>query len=72
MPQNFCEITTLNVHVVPAKSTVEISQNLVAFSEYMNFTYFCFVTKFCKCFGDGFVQVTPGINDENILDHVDS
>jgi hypothetical protein len=39
MPQNFCEITTLNVHVVPAKSTVEISQNLVAFSEYMNFTY---------------------------------
>ena len=37
MPQNFCEITTLNVHVVPAKSTVEISQNLVAFSEYMNF-----------------------------------
>ena len=30
----FCKIST----VVPVKSTVEISQYFVAFSEYMNFT----------------------------------
>ena len=34
----FCEIST--VDVVPVKSTVEISQNFIAFSEYMNFTYY--------------------------------
>ena len=37
----FCEISTLllsYVVVVPVKSKVEISQNFVAFSEYMNFT----------------------------------
>mgnify|MGYP007025463004 CR=1 FL=1 len=37
----FCEISTLlltKVHTV--KSKVEISQNLVAFSEYMNFTVY--------------------------------
>ena len=34
----FCEISTLDLsYVVPVKSTVEISQNFVAFSEYMNF-----------------------------------
>ena len=34
----FCEISTLLLsYVVPVKSTVEISQNFVAFSEYMNF-----------------------------------
>ena len=38
MPQNICEITTLDLsYVVPVKSTMEISQNFVAFSEYMNF-----------------------------------
>ena len=38
MPQIFCEIATLDLfYVVPVKSTVEISQNFVAFSEYMNF-----------------------------------
>ena len=38
MPQNFYGITTLDLsYVVPVKSTVEISQNFVAFSEYMNF-----------------------------------
>ena len=37
--QEFCEITTLDLsHVVTVKSTVEISQNFVAFSEYMSFT----------------------------------
>ena len=37
-PQNFCEISTLLLsYVVPVKSKVEISQNFVAFSEYMNF-----------------------------------
>ena len=34
----FCEIFTLLLsHVVPVKSKVKISQNFVAFSEYMNF-----------------------------------
>ena len=33
------EISTVDLfYVVPVKSTVEISQNFVAFSEYMNFT----------------------------------
>ena len=36
----FCEISTfLLFYVVPVKSKVEISQNFVAFSEYMNFKY---------------------------------
>ena len=35
----FCEISTVDLsYVVPVKSTVEISQDFVAFSEYMNFT----------------------------------
>ena len=35
----FCEISTLLLsYVVPVKRKVEISQNVVAFSEYMNFT----------------------------------
>ena len=35
----FCEISTVDLsYVVPVKSTVEILQNFVAFSEYMNFT----------------------------------
>ena len=35
----FGEISTLLLsYVVPVKSKVEISQNFVAFSEYMNFT----------------------------------
>ena len=33
----FCEISTEDLsYVVPVKSTVEISQNFVAFTEYMN------------------------------------
>ena len=40
--QKFCEITTLDLsYVVAVKSTVEISQNFVDFSEYMNFNLFC-------------------------------
>ena len=36
---NFWEISTVDLsYVVTVKSTVEISQNFVAFSEYMNFT----------------------------------
>ena len=36
---NFCEISTLLLsYVVPVKSKVDILQNFVAFSEYMNFT----------------------------------
>ena len=35
----FCEISTVYLsYVVTVKYTVEISQNFVAFSEYMNFT----------------------------------
>ena len=35
----FCEISTLLLsYVVPVKNKVEISQNFVAFSEYMSFT----------------------------------
>ena len=38
-PTIFCEISTVDLsYVLTAKSTVEISQNFVAFSEYMNFT----------------------------------
>ena len=34
----FCEISIVNLfYVVKVKSTVEISQNFMAFSEYMNF-----------------------------------
>ena len=34
----FCKISTVDLsYVVPVKSMVEISQNVVAFSEYMNF-----------------------------------
>ena len=34
----FCEISPKNLsYVVPVQSSVEISQNFVAFSEYMNF-----------------------------------
>ena len=34
----FCEISTVDLsYVVTVKSSVEISQNFVAFSEYMNF-----------------------------------
>ena len=36
----FCEISTVDLsYVVPVKSSVEISKNFVAFSEYMNFTF---------------------------------
>ena len=38
---NFCEISNVYLsYVVTVKSTVEISQNFVAFSEYMNFNSF--------------------------------
>ena len=36
---NFCKISTLRLsYVVTVKSSVEISQSFVAFSDYMNFT----------------------------------
>ena len=39
------EISTLLLsYVVPVKSKVEILQNFVAFSEYMNFTYYNFLS----------------------------
>ena len=37
---HFCKISTVDLtYIVTVKSTVEISQNFVAFSEYMNFKY---------------------------------
>ena len=37
----FCKISTVDLfYVVPVKSTVEVLQNSVAFSEYMNCTRF--------------------------------
>ena len=37
----FCEISTIDLsYVVPVKSTVEILQNFVVFSEYVNFKQF--------------------------------
>ena len=38
----FCEIFTLLLSYVPVKSKVKISQNFVAFSEYMNFIHIRF------------------------------
>ena len=39
----FCKISTVDLsYVVTVKSMVEISQNCVAFSKYMNFTFFPF------------------------------
>ena len=39
----FCEISTIDLsYVVPVKSTVEILQNFVAFSEYMNYKSQCY------------------------------
>ena len=40
--QNVCEMTTLDLsYAVTVKSTVQILQNFVAFSEYMNFITIC-------------------------------
>ena len=37
----FCEVSTVDLsYVVPVKSMAEISQNFVAFSDYMNFKIF--------------------------------
>ena len=42
----FCEISTLLLsYVVPVKFKVEISQNFVSFSEYMNFTRYTLFAK---------------------------
>ena len=49
--KKFCEISTLFLsYVVPVKSKLEISQNFVAFSEYMNFTILGTILEpsFCK------------------------
>ena len=47
--QKFCEIFTLLLsYVALVKSKVKISQNFVAFSEYMNFTNKVFAGHFCS------------------------
>ena len=44
----FCETSTLFLsYVVPVKSKVKISQNFVAFSEYMNFISLLIGDEFC-------------------------
>ena len=44
-----CKIFTLLLsYLVPVKSKVKISQNFVAFSEYMNFNYDLFDRKITK------------------------
>ena len=46
--KNFCKISTVDLsYVVTVKSTVEILQNIVAFSEYINFTIIE-ILKFCR------------------------
>ena len=48
---NFCEIFALLLSfVVPVKSKVKISQNFVAFSEYMNFKLGSFLSFYVKAF----------------------
>ena len=42
--------TLLLFYVVPFKSKVKISQNFVAFSEYMNFTFWCEENSYGLCF----------------------
>ena len=43
MATHFCEISTVDLsYVVMVKSTVDILQKCVAFSEYMNFTWYAF------------------------------
>ena len=47
----FCKISTLLLcYLVPVKSKMEISQNFVAFSEYMKFTYVNRIEKYLQCF----------------------
>ena len=47
----FSEISTVDLsYVVTVKSTVEISQNFVAFSEYMNFNTLCILTTYLNFF----------------------
>ena len=60
--QKICKITNLDLsYVVTVKSTMEILQNFVAFSEYMNFTkcnsWVCFERKW------------GGISSSNMLTH---
>ena len=44
--KKFCEISTVDLsYVVTVKSTMEILQNFVAFSEYMNFNNFPYHTQ---------------------------
>ena len=58
MATRFCEISNLDLsYIVKVKSTVEISQNFVAFSEYMNFTYYDF---FFHCFYSKIVLIEKG------------
>ena len=66
MATKFCEIFTLLLfYVVPVKSMVKISQNFVAFSEYMNFTTYEFylASEYAFAFADN--KKVAGYNDKN-------
>ena len=55
----FCEISTLLLsYVVPVKSKVEISQNFVAFSEYVNFAILTALQFVYHFIVDTFLQFT--------------
>ena len=60
---NFCKIATVDLsYVTTVKSTLEILQDFVAFSEYMNFkvSYYRFAQRFEEM---GFAACLPSKND---------
>ena len=58
----FCEIFTLLLsYVVPVKSKVKISQNFVAFSEYMNFKKLCAILLIILYLCSTFLQINRKI-----------
>ena len=57
-----CEISTVDLsYVVMVKSTVEISQNCVAFSEYMNFTNMYVMHSIAPLYPASFLKNEPDI-----------
>ena len=57
---NFCKIFTVDFsHVLPVKSTVEISQNFVIFSEYMNFKIKKALVCLTLCFDKSYYEYFP-------------
>ena len=64
----FCEIFTLLLsYVMPVKSKVKISQNIVAFSEYMNFNWRTFFFRIFAYFLKNFLCQKPKNHHLNLL-----